>query len=92
MRLQNGGGPVWGGATWSEEGVGAGGRQDADAAEAVAGRTPTARSRGAEGGGGARGPHLENWGRPGRRTMGRARRNSESFDLFKQFSNKFNLF
>jgi hypothetical protein len=60
MRLQNGGGPVWGGATWSEEGVGAGGRQDADAAEAVAGRTPTARSRGAEGGGGG------TWATPGK--------------------------
>jgi hypothetical protein len=31
---------------------------------------------------GACGPHLENVGRPGRREMGRAQRNSESFDLF----------
>jgi hypothetical protein len=41
--------------------------------------------------GGVCGPNLENVGWPGRRKLGRARRNSECFDLFKQFSNKFEL-
>jgi hypothetical protein len=81
---------VWyGGATWSEEGRRAGGRQEANAVEVVADRAPATRSRGAErGGGGSRrvGRGRRQWADLGRKRSGRAQRNSAVSQLTK-FSN-----
>jgi hypothetical protein len=71
------------GARGSSRGRGPGGLQRPGVAheqgmrEGPVGWTPPRRERG------VRGSRLENVGQSGRRKMGRAQRNSESFDLFK---------